>query len=227
MEEDLAAQRIIAVIATTAMVTKTKPKSTPPPGTVAQTAPAASLVELITLQWQRERSDLDLSDFLLAIYFMRLGTLVGRAYDRMCERRYKISGDDMRVLLALRRGGPPYAKRPTDLFRALLVTSGAVTKKVDRLTERGLVDRMADPGHGGGFLVHLTRKGLQVVEEVVEYLARESVIAPAMSQFTQSEREAGSRFAMRVLAALEHAGLADASQEDEPAPQRGRKKAGR
>jgi DNA-binding MarR family transcriptional regulator len=192
--------------------------------TAAQAPPGGSLIELITIQWQRERSDLDLSDFLLAIYFMRLGTLVERAYGRMCERRYQISGADMRVLLALRRGGPPYAKRPTDLFRALLVTSGAMTKKVDRLIEHGLVERMADPGHGGGFLIRLTRKGLQVVEDVVEYLARESVIAPAMSQFAPAEREAGSRFALRVLAALEQAGLAEPDPEDEAPSPRSRRK---
>jgi DNA-binding MarR family transcriptional regulator len=193
-------------------------------------APASrggSLIELITLQWQRERSDLDLSDFLLAIYFMRLGMLVERAYGRMCERRYRISGADMRVLLALRRGGPPYAKRPTDLFRALVVTSGAMTKKVDRLTEHGLVERMPDPGHAGGFLIRLTRKGLQVVEEVVEYLAKESVIAPAMAQFTTAEREAGNRFALRVLARLEQAGLADPDPEGETPSPRSRKKGGR
>lgn len=197
------------------------------PSTAAHAPLGGSLIELITIQWQRERSDLDLSDFLLAIYFMRLGTLVERAYGRMCERRYQISGADMRVLLALRRGGPPYAKRPTDLFRALLVTSGAMTKKVDRLIEHGLVERMADPGHGGGFLVRLTRKGLQVVEEVVEYLAKESVIAPAMSQFTPAEREAGNRFALRVLAGLEHAGLADPDPDDDAPSPRSRRKATR
>jgi DNA-binding MarR family transcriptional regulator len=193
----------------------------------APTPPGASLIELISLQWRRERSDLDLSDFLLAIYFMRLGTLVSRAYDRICERRYQVSGDDMRVLLALRRGGPPYAKRPTDLFRALLVTSGAITKKVDRLVERGLVDRMQDPRHGGGFLVHLTRKGVQVVDEVVEHLAKQSSIAPAMSQFTPAEREAGARFALRVLAGLEHAGLAEPDLEDKAPSSRSRKKGAR
>src|SRR5437868_4246236 len=135
-----------------------------------------SFIELITVQWQRERGDLDLSSFLLAIYLMRLGTMIERDFDRLCQRDYRVSGSDMRVLFALRRGGPPYVKRPTDLFKALLVTSGAMTKKVDRLIEHGLVERMADPGHGGGFLVRLTRKGLQVVEEVVEYLAKESVI---------------------------------------------------
>lgn len=186
--------------------------------------PGGSLIELITIQWQRERSDLDLSDFLLAIYFMRLGTVIERAYGRMCERRFGISGSDMRVLLALRRGGPPYAKRPTDLFRALLVTSGAMTKKVDRLLECGLVERMQDPGHGGGVLIRLTRKGLQVVEEVVEHLAKESVIKSAMSQFAPAEREAIKRFALRVLAGLEHAGLAEPDAEDETPSPRSRKK---
>jgi hypothetical protein len=85
---------------------------------------------------------------------------------------------------------------------------------------------MPDPGHGGGFLIRLTRKGLQVVEEVVEHLANESVIGPAMSQFTPAEREGGSRFAMRVLAGLEQAGLAEPDPEDEvPSPRSRRKKA--
>ena len=169
----------------------------------SEPVPATSLIDLIALQWQRERPDLDLDNFLLAIYFMRLGTLVDRAFGRMCAQRYGITGADMRVLLALRRGGPPYFKRPTDLFRALLVTSGAMTKKVDRLAAAGYVERLPDPGHGGGFLVHLTKKGLGVVEEAVEVLARESTLAPAVTQFSKEEFKAGCRFALRTLAAME------------------------
>jgi hypothetical protein len=86
---------------------------------------------------------------------------------------------------------------------------------------------MADPGHGGGFLVRLTRKGLHVVEEVVEDLAKQSVIAPAMSQFTPAEREAGSRFALRVLAGLERLKAAEPDAEDESRPSRSRKKPSR
>lgn len=169
----------------------------------------ASLSELITVQWQRERGDLDLQNFLLAIYFMRLGTLVDRAFDRGCQKRYGISGSDMRVLLALRRSGPPYVKRPTDLFRALLVTSGAVTKKVDRLAEAGLAERLPDPGHNGGFLVRLTKRGMQAVEETVDRLAKHSMLAPAMAQLTPEERESGNRFVLRVLSLLEETELGD------------------
>lgn len=175
---------------------------------------SSSVVDLITAQWVTERSDLDLSNFLLAIYFMRLGTLVDRAYDRMSRRKYGINGGDMRVLLALRRSGPPYVKRPTDLFRALLVTSGAITKKVDRLVGAGLAERLPDPSHNGGFLVRLTKKGLQVVDEIVVTLADESVLAPAMRQFSDSERGAINDYALRILAALEQTRDAAADETD-------------
>ena len=174
-----------------------------------------SLSELITLQWQREREDLDLQNFLLAIYFMRLGTLVDRAYDRHCQKHYGVNGGDMRLMLALRRSGPPYVKRPTDLFRALLVTSGAITKKVDRLVQVNYVERLPDPSHSGGFLVHLTKKGLQMVEHAVEHLAKHSALAPAMSKLAPEERQRGSDFALRILSALEKA---EADLPGDPAP---------
>jgi DNA-binding MarR family transcriptional regulator len=168
--------------------------------------PGKTFIELITVQWQRERGDLDLSNFLLAIYLMRLGTMIERDFDRLCQQDYRVSGSDMRVLFALRRGGPPYVKRPTDLFKALLVTSGAMTKKVDRLASLGMVERVQDPGHLGGFLIRLTKKGVRVADEMVEILAKRSAIDPAMGQFTPTEREQVGRFALRMLVALEAAG---------------------
>ncbi|QHE83498.1 MarR family transcriptional regulator [Hydrogenophaga sp. BPS33] len=175
-----------------------------------------SLSELITLQWQRERPDLDLQNFLLAIYFMRLGTLVDRAYDRYCQKQYGINGGDMRLMLALRRSGPPYVKRPTDLFRALLVTSGAITKKVDRLVQAGFVERSPDPSHSGGFLVHLTKKGAHAVEDAIEHLAQHSVLAPAMARLTPEARKHGTDFALRMLSTLEQTEM-DMPEEEAPA----------
>ncbi|WP_282511623.1 MarR family winged helix-turn-helix transcriptional regulator [Burkholderia cepacia] len=186
--------------------------------------PRNSLIELITLQWQHEHSDLDLSNFLLAIYFMRIGTLVEQSFDKMCQRMCGISGSDMRVLLALRRSGQPYAKRPTDLYRALLVTSGAITKKIDRLASLGMVERRPDPGHAGGFIVHLTRKGLDIVEKAVVKLANESSIAPAMAHLSDAERAAGNEFCLRTLALMEELVAPDADDADSapPAPRAGK-----
>ena len=73
----------------------------------------------------------------------------------------RFKDDKIDVLAMLRRSGAPYAMRPTDLFEALLVTSGAVTKQVDRLQRRRLVKRLPDPEHGGGFRVQLTERAVQ------------------------------------------------------------------
>ena len=176
--------------------------------------PGSSQIEFIALQWQREHSELDLSNFLLAIYFMRLGTLVEQVFDKMCQGLCGISGSDMRVLLALRRSGRPYAKRPTDLYRALLVTSGAITKKIDRLASLGMVERQPDPSHGGGFIVHLTKKGLDIVEKAIVKLAEESSIAPAMAHFSDAERAAGNEFCLRTLALMEELVLPGLEEPD-------------
>jgi len=164
-----------------------------------------SFIGKITRQWERERPDLDLKDFLLAIYLRRLGRLIENEYDRMCQARFGMSAWDMRVLLALRRGGPPYAMRPTDLFEALLVTSGAVTKQVDRLERRRLVKRLPDPDYGGGFRVQLTKRGLEMVDAAVELLAVDSAIKPATAQLDLREREEGTRFCLKLVALLEPA----------------------
>ena len=168
-------------------------------------AVAASFIEEITQQWERERPDLDLGDFLLAIYLRRLGRLIENEYDGLCQARFGMSAWDMRVLLALRRGGPPYAMRPTDLFEALLVTSGAVTKQVDRLQRRRLVKRLRDPEHGGGFRVQLTERGLQMVDAAVDLLAKESAIGPATSQFDKAGRDALRRSCLKLISLLEPA----------------------
>lgn len=190
----------------------------PSPRAGAQDLPSLvpSLSELITLQWKRERDDLDLENFLLAIYFMRLGTLVDRAYDRYCQKHFGINGGDMRLMLALRRSGPPHVRRPTDLFRALLVTSGAITKKVDRLVAAGFVERLPDPSHSGGFLVHLTKKGLHVVEEAIEHLASQSVLGPAMARLSPEARRQGSDFTLSILSALERSETSQHDRDEVP-----------
>jgi DNA-binding MarR family transcriptional regulator len=182
-----------------------------------------SFIDEITRQWQRERPDLDLSDFLLAIYLRRLGRLIESEYERMCQARFGMSAWDMRVLLALRRSGQPYAMRPTDLFEALLVTSGAVTKQVDRLQRRRLVKRLPDPEHGGGSRVQLTERGLEMVDAAVDLLARDSAIRPATSRLDKREREAAANFCLKMIALLEPAPPA----EVQPARKKGARRAAR
>jgi DNA-binding MarR family transcriptional regulator len=93
--------------------------------------------------------------------------------------------------------------RPTDLFTALLISSGAITKQVDRLAAKRLVSRLGDPSHGGGFLIQLTREGLKVVNTATDILASESLLNPIMAKLPAHEREAGEAFSRFVVAELE------------------------
>jgi DNA-binding MarR family transcriptional regulator len=165
-----------------------------------------SHVEDVIESWRRERPDLDLSDFLLAIIAMRLGRLVDDKYDRLCRERYKISGADMRVLFALRRAGKPYARRPTDLFRALLVTSGAITKQVDRLIQLGFVVRENEKSDDNArFRIQLTPTGLRVVNQASELLSKQSPIRPGLAALSRSELSSLERLLPKVLIGLEEA----------------------
>ena len=162
-----------------------------------------SHVEEIAADWRRERPDLDLDRFLLAIYLQRLGRIIQQDFEQLCQSRYRLRSSDLRVLLALRRRGLPYAQRPTDLFRALLITSGAVTKQVDRLVARKLVVRLRDPDYRKGFLVKLTDRGLKLVDEVAGEIADGTTIAPEMSALSRKEILNAAEFSLRALKLLE------------------------
>src|SRR4051794_23906537 len=133
-------------------------------------------------QWKQARPDLDLGSLLFLMSALRLGKVIEEDWDRACVERFGLRSNDMRVLLALRRSGPPFAKRPTDLFRSLLVTSGAITKQVNRLAKLDLVERLPDPAHGGGWLVHLTVTGKKTADAAAEMIASEGVVHDALMQ---------------------------------------------
>jgi DNA-binding MarR family transcriptional regulator len=170
----------------------------------------------VAQSWIRERQDLDLRNFLLAMAIMRMGRMIDHAYSKMCEDRFGITGAEMRVVFALRRSGKPYVLRPTDLFTALLITSGAVTKQIDRLAKKEIVARLPDPTHGGGFLVHLTRDGLKIANKAADLLAAQSILNPITKKLSEEDVEAGSAFCHFVLAELEAMKVMEPGESWEP-----------
>jgi DNA-binding MarR family transcriptional regulator len=72
---------------------------------------------------------------------------------------FGLSFGDFDVLNTLRRSGDQDGTNPRVLARASLITSGAMTTRLDRLERVGLIVRAADPADRRGVLVRLTAQG--------------------------------------------------------------------
>ncbi len=62
----------------------------------------------------------------------------------------------------------PYSLTPTELFRSIMLSSAAMTNRLDRLEQRGLVERTPDPNDRRGVRIIPTKKGLELVDRAVE-----------------------------------------------------------
>lgn len=123
-------------------------------------------VDDILEQWNRERPDLNFEAMGVIARMSRLSRFLERSIGAVLQR-FDLNEPGFGVLAALRRAGSPYQLSPTVLYNSLLVSSGAMTNRLDRLAEAGLVERLPDPNDRRGLLVGLTPKGARVIDAAV------------------------------------------------------------
>lgn len=123
-------------------------------------------VDRIVDQWAVVRPDLDSSPMEVIGRIHRLADLLDVAL-RPPFAEEGLGNGDFDVLASLRRAGSPYRLSASQLTATMMVTSGAVTKRVDRLVAAGLVARSIAENDGRGRLIELTPEGLGLVDRVV------------------------------------------------------------
>ena len=96
----------------------------------------------------------------------RLSDLV-RARAQRLTSRHGLSLTEIDVLAALRRSPPPHELSPTELYSAVLITSGGLTKVLHGLEHRGLISRVADDTDRRSRRVRLTHAGRALAERTV------------------------------------------------------------
>ena len=163
------------------------------------TAPADD-VDRIVEAWRRERPDLDFAPLHIFSRLSRLARHLDRARGSAFAE-HGLEGWGFDVLSALRRAGPPYELSPGQLVAQMLVTSGTMTNRVDRLAARGLVARAPDPGDRRGVKVTLTAAGRKLVDAAMaDLLVRERLL---LGQLPQSEQDQLSELLRRLLSPFE------------------------
>ena len=131
--------------------------------------PTSDEVDRIVDAWERERPDLDFAPLQVLSRVGRLSRHLDRA------RRAAFAASDLDswefdVISALRRAGAPYELSPKALLQQTLVSSGTMTNRIDRLVQRELVERKADPEDGRGILVCMTTLGRERVDAAISQL---------------------------------------------------------
>jgi DNA-binding MarR family transcriptional regulator len=120
-------------------------------------------VDGVLAEWRLEQPTLDTSPVAVVARIGRAAALLDRGMNANFAR-HGVNRTDWDALASLRRAGAPYRRSPTELYRALMRTSGGITHIVDRLEQSGLVERIPDPADRRGLLVRLTRKGRGLVD---------------------------------------------------------------
>ncbi|MFE9568756.1 MarR family winged helix-turn-helix transcriptional regulator [Streptomyces sp. NPDC006692] len=120
-------------------------------------------VARIQTDWRRERPDVDVSPQGV---IGRLHRLADQLTEELClvYRRYGLSEGEFDVLCALRRAGDPYERAPGELAAHTMVTTGAMTKRIDRLEQAGLVTRRRSDDDQRGRIVALTHAGRELID---------------------------------------------------------------
>ena len=98
---------------------------------------------------------------------------------------------DFDVLATLRRVGAPFERTPSEIAASTMVTSGAATKRIDRLEAAGLVERRRRDDDGRGRVVALTAHGREVIDAAFgDHIANEHRLLDGLSA-RQREQLAG------------------------------------
>lgn len=144
-------------------------------------------VDDILDQWARERADLDHAPVGVVGRISRLA----RELEQRMEPTYRAQGLEggwYDVLATLRRSGPPYRMRPSELTGTVMLTSSGTTKRLDRLEAAGLIARTPDPSDRRGTLITLTAAGHAAIDRTIAaHLDNERELIAALSEPEQRQ----------------------------------------
>ena len=135
----------------------------------------------IEAEWRRERPDLDPSSIGVVTRVWELGKIFGDRRRRLLAEQ-GIDPALMDLLGLLRRGGAPHAMSTRELTERAMVSAGAISQRVARAEDSGLVTRRTATDGTRAVLVTLTKSGHDLIERTVDHvLTRESELVASLT----------------------------------------------
>jgi len=144
-------------------------------------------VDRIIGEWHRERPDVDASSIGVFGRISRLQSLQ-RAATAHLHERHGLSIAAFDVLASLRRSGAPFRKTVGELAASSLLTSSAVTLRLDNLERDGLVRRVRTGTDRRQVHAELTEQGRARIDAIFdEHIGLEQRMAAGLTAKERSE----------------------------------------
>jgi DNA-binding MarR family transcriptional regulator len=151
-------------------------------------------------QWARERPDLPSLPMAVLGRLSEAAERVMREHMNPLFAEAGLQPGEFDVLATLRRSGEPYMLSPTQLYEALMISSGGMTARLDRLERAKLIERRPDPSDRRGKLIALTNTGKRVIDETLgRHVANEQRI---LATLTSAEQERLNALLKKLIAGL-------------------------
>ena len=142
-------------------------------------------IDTILAQWRNERPDIDPSPMGVIGRMLRLDKIFITKIQKL-HAEYGLNVGEFDLLATLLRSGPSYALTPKQLLATLMLTSGAMTNRIDRLETKKYIQRSADPDDRRGVLVSLTINGRKLIDAAIsEHVNKEKQLLDALSKNEQ------------------------------------------
>jgi DNA-binding MarR family transcriptional regulator len=140
-------------------------------------------VDRIVQAWRKRDPHLDSSSLEVIGRLLLCAAYYERAAGAVLQP-FGLSIADFDVLNTLRRVGDQHGSKPSDMARSSLITTGAMTSRLDRLERAGLIRRTPDPADRRGVLVRLTPKGSKIAGQALQELitANQAFLKPLSGQ---------------------------------------------
>ncbi|MFD7263847.1 MarR family winged helix-turn-helix transcriptional regulator [Streptomyces sp. NPDC059874] len=156
-------------------------------------------VDAIAAQWHVVRPDLNTDPMAVFGRIYRIARAMGDEMER-AYARFGISRGEFDVVATLRRSGEPYTLSPRQLSATLMLTTGGMTGRLDKLEKAGLLCRKPDPHDRRGLQVTITDRGLALIDEAVT--AGLEVQRAALTGLSEEEIEVLTGLLRKLLAGI-------------------------
>lgn len=157
------------------------------------------IIDEMNTAWKRERPDLDPSPLEVVGRVIVIAQHLERSVNIALEP-FGLSLGQFDILATLRRQGTAGKMTPTQLMKNVMLSSGGMTNRLDRLEQAGFLRRELDPDDRRGVVVVLTEKGCEIIDQATE--ARFAEAAESLPPLNARDRKALAAMLRRWLCAL-------------------------